>query len=192
MSVTFTPPVQLSSGDSCDVPGALNQCPPGEICASATAGAPACLAEGSGCPVGWNAVALEDFSTGGSHVFEVDGDNAVAENVAGRGTCGGGGPQSVFSFTPNATDVWRFSTSSADEDADTLLVVRRECAATQPEFELACNDDNATPGEQVSSVEVSLTAGVAVFIVVDGYFNPSLGFDGFDGAFTLTARRLFQ
>jgi hypothetical protein len=190
--VLGTPPV-LASGAGCDVAGGLNTCPALELCAAEDPAAPACVGEGSACPVAWSAVNLNDHSTGGSSVFEYTGTSVGNDNVAGRATCGGGGPQAVFVFTPTATDDWRLEISGTDVGADPLIFVRSECAATQVEYELDCNDNiNLGLGDHDSLVEPSLVQDEAVFIFVDGHYNPGLGYDGFAGAFTLTATRLFR
>jgi hypothetical protein len=190
--VLGTPPV-LASGAACDVAGGLNTCPVTELCGSEDKDAPACLAEGSACPGGWSAENLNDHDNGVGAIFSYTGTSAGADNLAGRASCGGGGPQAVFAFTPTATDDWRFEISGTPDGADPLIFVRSECAATQSEYELACNDNiNLGLGELNSLVEPGLVQGETVFIFVDGHYEPGFGYDGFAGAFTLTATRLYR
>jgi hypothetical protein len=80
-------------------------------------------------------------------------------------TCGGAGPEKTYSFTAPASGSYRFTTSSS---GDTVLYVRDgSCSGTQ----LACNDDD---GVSVSSrVQVALTQGQTVVLVVDSYDGPA-------------------
>ena len=73
------------------------------------------------------------------------------------------GREQVFSFTAPVADQWRFSTLGSL--LDTVLYVRRSCDPQQA-TELACNDD--TVGN-TSQVDVNLTQGQTVYVVVDSF-----------------------
>jgi hypothetical protein len=81
------------------------------------------------------------------------------------GTCSGGGtgPEQTWSFTAPAAATYTFDTLSAG--FDTVLYVRDGCGGAV----LACNDDLDYPYVLQSQLTVSLAAGQAVVVVVDGY-----------------------
>jgi Zn-dependent metalloprotease len=93
-----------------------------------------------------------------------DASNSLA------GTCGGRGPERTFLYTAPATGIYTISTVDPGTDYDTVLYVRSNTCGGA---ELQCNDDFS--GLQ-SQVTVSLTAGQAVVIVVDGYGGDSGNF----------------
>jgi hypothetical protein len=86
-----------------------------------------------------------------------DGMNEITPSCAASRA-----PEHIYRWTPPASGIWTIDTFGSRYD--TMLVVLRTCAGP----ELACNDD--TPGFGTASrVSVSLRAGEAVLIVVDGW-----------------------
>jgi hypothetical protein len=128
-------------------------------------------------------VATVDSTFGGFYELVVEGTPAVIECPTGTITTvpatitgttigasdnflvscgGGGGPDRSFLFTAPATDVYRFDTVGSDYD--TVLEVRGgECAGPVVD----CDDDGG--GNVNSLVEVSLTQGQVVTVLVDGF-----------------------
>lgn len=77
------------------------------------------------------------------------------------GSCGGTGPEGLFSFTiPVATDV--FLTTHAAGDLDTVVYVRRD---TCDGAEVACNDD--ADGRMTSTLALSMLAAGTYTVFVD-------------------------
>lgn len=78
------------------------------------------------------------------------------------GSCGGGGPEQAWQFTPTTTGRYQITTTGYD----TVLYVRSDCGAAADT--LGCSDD--APGLGTGSqVTVSLTENVPVLVVVDSY-----------------------
>jgi len=114
------------------------------------------------CPAGWEVIDLnaqEDWSHQGS--------TEGSETYTNGGSCGGGSPQNIFSFTALEAGEYLFTTSTAGDD-DTLIYLRDHCAIEDVEAELACNDDYRE-NSYTSQINVSLEAGQSVFLFVDGY-----------------------
>ncbi len=98
------------------------------------------------------------------------------------GTCGGAAaPEAVFSWTPGVSGTAIIETCSAANTAfDTVVHVRTTCAG--PGTQVTCvNDtagcDTAAGAGTGSRVSVAVTAGVPVFILVDG--NNAAAFGNF-------------
>ncbi len=87
-------------------------------------------------------------------------------SAASDATCGGGGRggERTFQWTAPTAGMYRFSTMTDGEDTyDTVLSVREGCGGA----ELACSDDS---GEStLSQIELALTAGQSVVVVLDAY-----------------------
>jgi hypothetical protein len=71
-------------------------------------------------------------------------------------------PESVWRFTPPETGL--ICVTTAGSTYDTVLFARNSCGGTATD--LACNDDT---GGLTSQVQVAVTAGVDVFLMVDGF-----------------------
>lgn len=71
-------------------------------------------------------------------------------------------PEAVWRFTPPATGL--ICVTTAGSTYDTVLFARTACGGTTTD--LACNDDT---GGLTSQVQVSVTAGVDVYLMVDGF-----------------------
>lgn len=99
--------------------------------------------------------------------------STVGAPSALSGTCGANsGAERVYRFVPATSG--DFCISTVGSTYDTYLYVRTACGTSSSQ--IACNDDTAGLGT-ISRVQVTLTAGSAVFVIVDGY-------DG-AGAYTL-------
>ncbi|MFH1810524.1 MAG: hypothetical protein ABIJ09_17415 [Pseudomonadota bacterium] len=191
-TVAVNAPVTAPSGSWCDANMGYSLCPAGELCGYEPPAAPTCVAEASACPSGWAVVALDLQPPGGQQLYQVAGDSSAAVPLAGRGSCGGGGPQQVFSFTSPLAARWRFALGGPDASADTLLFARRACTAPQPEYELSCNDDVDLMSRDYSSAfELDLASGQTIYLFVDGHVgqSPSSSSTGYAGPYTQTATR---
>jgi hypothetical protein len=78
-------------------------------------------------------------------------------------TCGSlqNRPEDAWQFTAPRTGTWSLVTTGFD----TVLVVLSECGGT----ELACNDENPTTSDSGSRVDLEMTAGDSVLVLVTGY-----------------------
>ncbi|MSP73775.1 MAG: hypothetical protein EXR76_16710, partial [Myxococcales bacterium] len=86
------------------------------------------------------------------------------------------GPEQILLFTAPRTGIWRFRT--AGTVWDTVLSLRSVC--NDVNAELSCNDDVSHNIDNSSAVLAPLSAGEAVYVIVDGYHDE----DG--GRYTLT------
>ncbi|MCA9546602.1 MAG: hypothetical protein KC613_19490, partial [Myxococcales bacterium] len=160
--VSPTPAVE--AGAACDQAGATAICPEMNYCFSLNPAeaAPVCGAAVAECPADWTVINLNDHADGNGFLYA--GDSSEAVNRVGTGTCGGGGPQDVLSFTAPRAGTWQFVTAGEAMDADTLLIARTHCAMPQDEFEAACNDDIDTQGGNYNSiVQVQLEAEATIY-----------------------------
>ncbi|MFN3198933.1 MAG: hypothetical protein ACE366_11050 [Bradymonadia bacterium] len=172
-------PRLLMSGDACDPLGALSLCPAPELCL--TDEPPRCVLPEPACPEAWEVTDLTPFMDWGD--WRVNGDT-TGQPALTQGLCGGGAGADVYTFTPPEDGQWRIEVSSPDVFADPVLYVRSLCAFEGPEVELACND-NLSQDDLRSAATIELSAGVPVFIFVDGYFD--VGFNqGWQGAYILS------
>jgi hypothetical protein len=96
------------------------------------------------------------------------GDHRTGSCPAATG--GGGAPDVALRWTAPAAGTYTIDTDSTL--FDTMLYVLDGCGTTATE--LACNDDTGGLGFR-SSVDVTLTAGQTVQIIVDGYAITSAG-----------------
>ena len=162
----------VAETEYCDGRGGVAQCEEGSYCADfACISAENVLSE---CPEDYtvNVLTLET---------SVTGDNSTSE-VTGGGTCGGGGPVDVYSFTAVEAGNYTFTLTAEDpETVDPILFVREYCRYNNAEFELACNDDiDGEARNYNSSLSVTLEAGQTVYVFADSY-NGS-----FPGAYELS------
>jgi hypothetical protein len=162
----------VAETEYCDGSGGIAQCEEDVYCADfACTSAENLLSE---CPEDYtvNVLTLET---------SVTGDNSTSE-VTGGGTCGGGGPVDVYSFTAVEAGNYTFTLTAEDpETVDPLLFVREYCRYNNAEFELACNDDiDGEARNYNSSLSVTLEAGQTVYVFADSY-NGS-----FPGAYELS------
>ena len=105
-----------------------------------------------------------------------NGTNVGAPDLNGPASCGlGGGPDVAYSFTAPNDAIYRFDTFGSNYDT-MLFALDMPCGG----MELACNDD--TNGLQ-SQIELNMTAGQTVAIIVDG-------FAGNTGDFTLNIQEI--
>ena len=101
--------------------------------------------------------------------------------ITGGGSCGGGGPSDVYSFTAATAGTYHFTAFAEMEDSmevDMLIFVRSFCGQFLADYELACNDDYSGLN---SGVEVELTEGETVYLFVDSFNG------GGTGAYNVTA-----
>jgi len=103
---------------------------------------------------------------------EVRTGSTAGQGNNSDGSCDGDGNCSndvAFTFTAPVTGTYNMNTFGSSYD--TVLYVRTSCGGGQ----LACNDDS---GGLQSSVNVNLSAGQTVTIIVDGYSDNSFSFIG--------------
>jgi V8-like Glu-specific endopeptidase len=112
-----------------------------------------------------------DISTDGPQTITAMLRDSVEQNDY-QGTCGGAGPDHVYSFTTTAcADL----TATVDGDIDSVLYLRSACASVEPTDELACNDDQE-PGEVVSSlIEISDLEPGTYYLIVDAFSSTEAG-----------------
>ncbi len=90
---------------------------------------------------------------------------------------GGPAPDADFSWTAPSTGMWTFDTFGSDFDTVLHVHTGLSCADTT---EVGCNDDVTTGSGLQSRVDLMLTAGDTVTLVVDGFDA------GDEGAFVLS------
>ena len=170
------------AGGTCDVLYASGTCPEGSACANLAGGDAWDTCESpelTACPEAFGAIDLtaDDMES----PWTARGDNAMAESHGGFGSCGGGGPNLVYTFTAAAAGNYNVSTSRLGENVDSLMWVRTACAFYGEDYEVGCNDDIDTQGgDYASSVDFMAEAGQAFYIFVDSYNGQ------FPGSFTVT------
>jgi hypothetical protein len=166
LTLTVGMPNMVNEGDACDTYGALNACSEGYVCVET------CTLEENidySCPAEWTVSTLEI----GSNM----GDNSASAIVSEGGSCGGGGPSDVHSFTAATAGTYHFIARGA-EGVDMLIYARSYCGSYIPSFELACNDDYEGLN---SGVEVELAEGETTYLFIDSW-NAQSG-----GSYTVTA-----
>jgi hypothetical protein len=160
-----------AEGEACDELAALAMCAEGSFCVNE-----ACVAEANlvtECPAEYTVGTL-------TTAMSVMGDNSTSE-ITGGGTCGGGGPADVYSFTAETAGAYTFSANTDSGEVDMLMFVRSHCGYAGGSFELACNDDVDPDNMNYNSaVEVTLEAGQTVYVFVDSYNG------GFAGTYELS------
>ena len=100
----------------------------------------------------------------------------VNENCS-LGSCGGGGPNAVFSLTATAAATFICTIDAGEEDP--ILYARSYCTVNDPIAELACNDD-VDASNRNSAVTITLGVSETAYLIVDGYGG------AFAGAFTIS------
>lgn len=172
------PALALAPGAECDTFAAFGSCPGEQLCARlGPVDAPAyCAALEPSCPAAWPVVDLH-AEPDWRHV----GDTTGAPNHGDLATCSGGGSDAVYRFVAPRTDRFVFAVVDAQPGADSVLFARSQCAFSQPAYELACNDDRS-PEDYLSTVEIDLEVGEAAYLFVGAYGAGNLG------PFTLQAR----
>jgi hypothetical protein len=122
------------------------------ICANEAIANPACVDVGPCCP---------DEHIGGATGPAVASGNTGADDDDIDASCGGsGGNDRVILFTAPADGSYTFDTYGSSYDSK--LSLHLDCAS-----EVACNDDAG--GGLQSQVQLDMTAGQHVMVVVDGY-----------------------
>ena len=165
------PPVVLALGDSCDPLDILNTCPEQSACINT------CIPNDQvpfACP--------EEWSVGTLTIDTPAMGDLRTSTIMGRSTCGGGGLSDVYHFITPQAGTYHFivrGENTPEEDADTLLYIRSHCGESDPQFELACNDDYEGWD---SGLEVTLAAQEEVYLFVDSFGGHS------PTPYTLTAR----
>ncbi|MGK0362260.1 MAG: hypothetical protein ACI9U2_004580, partial [Bradymonadia bacterium] len=167
------------AGASCDAAAAVAICSEGDLCfGRANPGTHlTCAAPQLAC---FDDVPTAEVSMDEMPPWVLMGTNADVENYVGVSSCGGGGPQAIYTFTAPAAGVYAATTS--DIETDTLIFVRSHCQLPGEAYELACNDDIEI-GVRASTVEFDVEADQTVYIVVDSFVNEGIPSPG---AFTLT------
>ena len=87
-----------------------------------------------------------------------------AEMSQDRGSCGGSGSETVYTYT--AANTGALCVSTVGSESDTVLYVRAEC--TEPESELACNDDFDNFN---AALTLEVEAGAVYSIFVDHFIS---------------------
>ncbi len=101
--------------------------------------------------------------------IQVYGDSTGAVSEFEASCAGSMGPDIAFVWTPDQTGMVRISTAQTAYDS-VLTVLAGECAGA----EIACNDD-VTPSDVTSILDVSVTAGQPITIVVDALDPNDMG-----------------
>jgi len=168
--VDLAPSAAADLGAECDPYGVTGICPDGAICWSETTlEAEICQEQGpASCPAEYGVIDLLGHASGESWVYQ--GSNADGA-VEGGGSCGGGGPTDVFSFTAPDADTYSFATSQLGTNVDTVLYLRNFCQL--PAYELTCNDDFVAG--RSSRVTAALEAGETIFVFVDSVDGTATG-----------------
>src|SRR5690606_32806117 len=112
---------------------ALGACPE-ELYCSPTEGLSTCAVPVPECPPAWEVGDLNATATDTG--WSYSGDSSDSPIVQG-GSCGGGGPADVLSFTAPEAGTYGFLITAHTDDA--LMYARDYCGLA--DFELACNDD---------------------------------------------------
>ncbi len=155
--------------DSCGRAKALAKaCSENEVCHDA-----ACVAadEGNVCETAVQIEAVDQTLSG-----TLTPDNYISNFM---GSCGGRGPDKVFSFSLSA----RTRITAEATGFDTVLQVRSDCALASSE--LLCRDDTTPPGNGGTRLETTLAAGDYFLILDSEGFRPLPGGD-FDLELTFT------
>ncbi len=171
----------MLEGESCDPTGAIGLCPVDTYCYTEAALDPeSCrVALPTSCPADFAVIDLNALAA--ASPWMTAGDTTRSTNHGGGGTCGGGGPNDVYSFTAPAAGTYTFETSALGPNGDSLVFVRSYCQLADATMELACNDDIDTAGgDYASTVSVALEAAQTVFAFVDSYNG------GAPSAYTIT------
>ena len=111
------------------------------------------------------------------------GDDVVSGQLLGfaghytQGSCGGNGPEHIYTWTAPSTGTFVFNTGGEDDtDFDIVLYLRGSCIAN----EIGCAADGRP------SLEVEVTEGHTYYLIVDSdasvWSNP---FSGRDGIYTV-------
>jgi hypothetical protein len=162
------PTPNAMEGGACGIAETLGICADGQYCYGPNGNANCGLPQ-IACAEGLPVTNLND-SMSAAGVWTFDGDSSEAANLVGAGSCGGGGPQALHSFTAPAAGTYVAEITAAPAGSDTLIFVRTHCGLADAEFELACNDDIDTQAMNLlSSVTFEAEANQVVTVVVDGY-----------------------
>ena len=186
--VTITPPSGSTSPDG-GAGGTAGTPDAGSDTGSTGAAGTGAAGTGAGGTAGMSGLPSIPVST--TAPVTVSGTTTGASTHSG--TCAAGGsaaaPDVTYQFTPTKTGSWTFQTCSPMTKFDTVLYVR---TGNTTGTELACADDTigcATGDGSIysdrhgSQFNLTLTAGVTYYVVVDGY-SPSTG--GSSGNYLLT------
>ena len=94
----------------------------------------------------------------------------TGQNDDYTGSCSAGAvPDQLLVFTPATGGSYELSTDNAGTDFDTLIYAFTDCG-NPGGSELGCNDDGAQEVFQYSSdLSISVSAGVPVYVAVEGY-----------------------
>ncbi len=181
LSLELAPTPEVEVGASCDLSQGTAICPGETICANygEVEEAPLCQAAQQICPASWELIDMNSHLRGRDWSYR--GDSTGQPNHGGNGSCGGGGPNMVHSFTPPSSGRYEIKIQDVPPGGDTLLFVRNHCALAQREYEEGCNDDDAG---LLSGLSLDLSADEPIFIFVDGYNG------GFAAPYTLNIRPL--
>ena len=78
-----------------------------------------------------------------------------------------------YKFVAPVSGKWHFETSGTEMAGDTLLFVRQFCNYTDPDAEIACNDDITPLTNQWSALNLDLEQNQEIYIFVSnvGGFN---------------------
>ncbi len=173
-------PPALAAGALCEVTATLGACPGGTLCLPEADGRGVCAVAEVECPADGPAPVVLDQHPAGAG-FRYVGDTSRAPSAT-AGSCGGDGANEVFHrFTAPATGRYRFSTE-ASVGRDTVLYARSHCGSAARVHELGCDDDLSARMLN-GRLDLDLTAGDTIFVVVDGSTWDSVD----NGPYVLTA-----
>ncbi len=181
--VALAQPPWLDYGQECRLDEALGLCPIEQVCGPDDGFVDSdyyCVAPVALCADAWPVTNLNDYSV--TDGFSYAGVGAGNRYVLGA-SCGGGGTQSLHTFTAPQSGVFEFSVEP-NAGQNPVLFVRSHCTLNQAKFELACLDnDDVGAGEWGATVTVQLTTDERVYVIVGS--SRSFGADAFSGDYTL-------
>jgi hypothetical protein len=147
---------------------ALNSDEEGIDCGGSCGGGPCPLECGDGS-VWYNASDFADADGGVTDEHFIIPPGGLDLYRSGDPECAArsvGYTERVIRFTAPLTGVWVFSTVGRHTNFDSIIYAYFETCATGA-VEMGCNDD-AEPGDSASTLELRLTEGDVLFLVVDG------------------------
>ena len=102
-------------------------------------------------------------------VGDTNGNNTSGTAVF-NGSCGGGGNESIYRYTPNQTGNLQITLTPGDPAMDMVLYARSDCADSNSQLPNGCADVGFAGDPE--TITVAVTNAVPIFIFADNYGNP--------------------
>lgn len=184
-------PVTAPAGATCDTSDCYDnqQCQAGACeggtlnsCEEPCTTEPGCAIPGDTCPAAI-VIAPGDLPNSYSgntqdftNQYGISDSPAQCQTVQGTDASAGGttSPEVVYSFTPNITSVYTFSTSTTANNLDSYVTLQAACPMTGPSDCVLADEVSGSGGESISA---TLMAGTTYYIVIDGW-HPVLPVEG--------------